>query len=74
MYFGGNRVSGDFAADVYDLFDRVAVAVAKIEPSADPRFEGLNVRLGKIPDVDIVPHAGAIACFIIIAEDDQFFS
>jgi hypothetical protein len=72
--FCGNRVSGHFATNVNDLFDGVAVAIAEIERTIDPRFQCQYVRLGQILDVDVVAHAGAVARFIIIAEDEDFFA
>ena len=72
--FYGDRVSGHFATNVNDLFDGVAVTIAEIERTVDIRFECQYVRLGEIPNVDIVAHAGAIPRFIIIAEDKDFFA
>lgn len=52
-----------------DLKDRVTLAVAQIEETRLARGQGQDVRLGKVHDVDIIAHAGAVGCRVVGAED-----
>ena len=68
---GWNRVAGHLACGRDDLTNRVARAVAQIEPQAllIQGGEGQEVGLGQIGDVDVIADTGAVGRLVVAAED-----
>ena len=73
LQLGGDLPAGDFPGGVDDLFHGVTVAAAQIEHAAFAAlvqmFQGQQMGFRQIPDVDIVPDAGAVGGGIVVAVD-----
>jgi len=70
--FASDFVAGDFFGSVEDFEDGKAAAVADVEGFAGDffdRFEGAEVGIGDVQDVDVIADAGAVGGGIVRAED-----
>ena len=70
--FAGNFAAGDFLGGVDDFEDGEAAAVADVEGFAGngfDRFEGAEVGVGDVEDVNVVANAGAIRRGVVRAEN-----
>jgi hypothetical protein len=74
LTFCRNFMTGYFAADIDDFLYSIAVAIAEVEGAGDAGLERKDMCLGEVLDVDVVAHAGAVAGFVILAEDKDFFA
>ena len=70
----GDFDSRDFLAHLDDLPHRIAVPVAQVVKTLLAGFQGQDVSLRQVHDVDVVANAGAVGCLVIRAENfDVFF-
>src|SRR5208282_4292107 len=70
--FTGDFAAGDFFGGVEDFEDGETTAVANVEGFAGDffqGFEGADVGIGDVQDMDVVADAGAIGCGVVVAED-----
>ena len=74
--FAGDFVTGDFFGGVDNFEDGEAAAVADVESFAGDGFdgfEGAEVRIGDIENVDIVADAGAVGSGIVGTENFELW-